>query len=122
MKTIKVNRLRKLLEDFDPSLLGYVSNKELSDVNSFDDLRNLLIYNKAFEYHFPNYSNAMEYLVEYDNTLSNCVSAIRSLIQEGYNPEFIDSIFLAELLAEFNKVMAFTNFAKPKFNELFPKL
>jgi hypothetical protein len=122
MDTNKVKLLKELLNDYDPSLLEYVDDDELNAVNSFDDLRSLLIDNKAFECHFPNYSNAMEYLVEYDNTLSNCVNIIRSFIQEGCNPEFIDSIFLAKFLAEINKVMAFTNFAKPKFKELFPKL
>jgi hypothetical protein len=119
----KIEQLSKLLENYDPSLLNYTDYIGLDSVNSFQDLYNLLVENNAFKSNITDYNRAMEYLAKHDPTLKACIDIVdisKQLIST--NTDYIDSIYLANILAETNSKNNFYTSVRPKFDELFPDL
>lgn len=119
----KIEQLSKLLENYDPSLLNYTDYIGLDSVNSFQDLYNLLVENNAFKSNITDYDKAMKYLAKHDPSLRMCIGIIDISEQlKSTNIEYIDSIILANILAEINNGNNFYDLVEPKFKKLFPDL
>ena len=119
----KIEQLSKLLENYDPSLLNYTDYIGLDSVNSFQDLYNLLVENNAFKSNITDYDKAMKYLAKHDPSLRMCIGIIDISEQlKSTNIEYIDSIILANILAEINNGNNFYDLVEPKFKKLFTDL
>ena len=119
----KIEQLKKMLEDYDPSLLDYVDDKGLNRVSCLENLCYLLEENNAFKSNITDYNRAMEYLAKHDPTLKACIDIVdisKQLIST--NTDYIDSIYLANILAETNSKNNFYTSVRPKFDELFPDI
>ena len=71
----------------------------LKDINDYDELKELLQNENAFDVEIIYYANAMEYLTENDTSLFESMEIAQ---EHGYEPKDINSKLLASLLASHN--------------------
>lgn len=89
----KLEKLEKInIENLD--ITYYIQNIE--DVQTFDDLHELLDENRAFEVEIIYYSEAIKYLMEHDASLRESIDIANDY---GIETENINSEILASLLA-----------------------
>jgi len=98
MKTVKqkekfFNKISKRLE-FD--IMDYFQIEELEDINSYNDLHAMLLYEAAFDREIIYYHKAMKYLTEHDPSL---YESMEMAAEFGFSLEKLNSELLATLLA-----------------------
>ena len=75
---------------------GYLFNE---DFTTFEEVRDLLEENGAFNVEVIYYNDAIQYLKDYDNSLRN---SLELAIEHGYSIKDLNSELLASLLASEN--------------------
>lgn len=99
MKTEKLERICEVL-DTELSLYDYAKNYLMeSDVESFDDICQILFDERALDVEIIYYRDAMNYLMEHDLTLTD---SLRLAEEMGYEPSDLNCCTLATLLATRN--------------------
>ena len=98
MKTIKQKEefFNKISESLEFHIMDYLHDDELEDINSYDELNDILRENYAFDVDIIYYHNAMKYLMEHDISLYQSMELASEL---GWQPKDINSELLASLLA-----------------------
>lgn len=99
-----LNLLDNNCKEFTPS--DYV-NIEQDDFNDFDELRELLDNNGAFNVEIIYYSNAIAFLQKNDPSLTESLELANDC---GYTPDKLNSEILASLLA--------SNYARIEFEDM----
>ena len=100
----------------DIDFANYIS--DIDDITSEEELQEELQENQAFDVEIIYYANAIEYLKEYDQSLSD---SIEIALEYGYTLENINSEILASLLASQNlrdEYQEKSNEIEEFFNEL----
>lgn len=97
MTTKQASAIVKLLEGIDI----YISNETLieEELDTFESLADFLNDNQYLDVEIIYYSNAMDYLHEHDNSLTESIGLA---VQMGYSLENLNSEVLASLLASQN--------------------
>jgi hypothetical protein len=99
MKKEKLERICEIL-DTELSLYDYAKNYLIeSDVESFDDICQILFDEGALEVEIIYYREAMDYLMEHDLTLTDSLEIAEEM---GYKPRDLNCCTLATLLATRN--------------------
>lgn len=99
MKKEKLERICEIL-DTELSLYDYAKNYLMeSDVESFDDICEILLDERALEVEIIYYRDAMDYLMEHDLTLTDSLELAEEM---GYKPSDLNCCTLATLLATKN--------------------
>jgi len=97
MKTNKQKKeYFKALELEELDVIDYIEDNELEDINSFDDLQELLENKNAFVIEIIYYNTAMEYLKDNDTSLQYSLELAESF---GYELKNLNSEKLASILA-----------------------
>lgn len=99
MKTETLERICEILDE-ELSLYDYAKNYLMdSDVESFDDICEILFNEGALDVEIIYYREAMDYLMKHDLTLTDSLELAE---QMGYKPSDLNSCTLATLLATKN--------------------
>ena len=98
MRTTKQKEkfFNQLSKELEIDIMDTFQTEELEDINSYDELEEGLSDNNAFDIEIIYYARAMEYLTEYDCSLSESLEIAQ---EYGYEPKDINSEILATLLA-----------------------
>jgi hypothetical protein len=91
---------------------------DLADINSYDELYNAVDDAGFFNVEVIYYSNAMEYLIEEDTSLSESMGLAADM---GYQPENINSELLASLLKS-QKLRESLDERQPQIDDFFDEL
>jgi hypothetical protein len=89
-----INLLNDTIENVD--FTGFLSGE---DFTTFEEVRDLLEDNGAFNVEVIYYNDAMSYLMDHDNSLKN---SLELAIEHGYSIKDLNSELLASLLASEN--------------------
>ena len=117
MKTIKQKEkfFNKISEELEFDIMDYIQNDELESINNYDELEEKLLDERAFNIDIIYYGNAMDYLTEYDISLSESMEIAD---EHGYELKNISSELLASLLASRNAEEEFYDL-RDKIEEFF---
>jgi hypothetical protein len=117
MKTEKLISLIK--ENVSDALLSVVDITDylhsVDEINSFDELQDILFENNAFDIEIIYYSEAIKYLMEHDPSLTESIEIAHEM---GYSLEKLNSEILASLLAS-NKAQDLFYEQQSSIEELF---
>ena len=111
-KEIFFNEISERLQFY---IMDYFQIEELEDVDSYNDLHAMLLYENAFDIEIIYYYKAMKYLTENDPSLHE---SMEMAAEFGYSPENLNSELLATLLATRKAQEEFRNL-EPIINEFF---
>ena len=89
----------KISEELEFDIMDYIQDYELEDINDYDELEEKLEDERAFDIEIIYYAKAMEYLMEYDTSLSESMEIAD---EYDYDTKNINSELLASLLASRN--------------------
>lgn len=108
----KLERLKKEINIDNLDITYYI--QDIEDIQTFDDLFELLDDNRAFDVEIIYYSNAIKYLMEHDPSLRESMGLVAEYGMETKN---ISSELLASLLAS-QKVMEDFQSYKDEINDI----
>ena len=116
MKTKIENFLRELNTEID--VLNYVNIEDIDHEYAFDSIKDMIDNNNGFDFDVIYYSNAMDYLREYDPSLNECLALAHEM---GFTVDSLNSEILASLLKTENVRNEFYQL-KDEINEFFEEI
>lgn len=120
MNTQQANRVKELLTKLNKTSctridLPYYMNE---DINSFEELRDYMEEQGAFDVDIIYYGNAIQYLMENDDSLTESLELASDM---GYEAKNLNSEILASILASHNERIEFDEL-ESKLAELFDEI